>query len=131
MEMSQKSRGAQGMKHEVKRCNEKTSRVSIKEKCSHSHKTDRSESVEETSQDCKVGKTGSVSQKHRKIISKCVHTSEQYYANGMCKNCYHAKGRTKLATKCEHHDRALYAKGVCKNCYLSIYHKKKRSSKKI
>lgn len=49
----------------------------------------------------------------------------------MCKNCYHAKGRTKLATKCEHKDRALYAKGVCKNCYLSIYHKKKRKNKKI
>jgi hypothetical protein len=36
-----------------------------------------------------------------------------------------------LATKCDHKDRALYAKGVCKNCYLSIYHKKKRNSKKI
>ena len=53
-----------------------------------------------------------------------------YYANGMCQNCYHSKGRTKKATKCEHTDRALYAKGICKNCYLSIYHKKKRSALK-
>ena len=103
----------------------------------HSNRSDRSESVEETSQDSKVtldsaanAKSSVVFQKHRKIISKCPHSSEQYYANGMCKNCYHAKGRTKLATKCDHTDRALYAKGVCKNCYLSIYHKKKRSSKK-
>lgn len=48
----------------------------------------------------------------------------------MCKNCYHARGRTKKASKCEHSDRPLYAKGICKNCYLSIYHKKKRSANK-
>lgn len=65
-------------------------------------------------------------QKHRKVITKCPHTEEQYYANGMCKNCYHSKGRTKLASLCEHNTRPLYAKGVCKNCYLSIYHKRKR-----
>ena len=69
-------------------------------------------------------------QKHRKLISMCPHTEEQYYANGMCKNCYHSKGRQKKATTCEHSDRTLYAKGLCKNCYLSIYHKKKRSTKK-
>lgn len=72
------------------------------------------------------GANNEVQQKHRKIITKCPHSEEQYYANGMCKNCYHSKGRTKLATQCEHNTRALYAKGVCKNCYLSIYHKRKR-----
>jgi hypothetical protein len=69
------------------------------------------------------GKLKAVSSKHRKDISKCGHSSESYYANGMCKNCYHAKGRTKKADECKHHDRVLYAKGVCKNCYLSDYHK--------
>lgn len=44
----------------------------------------------------------------------------------MCKNCYHAKGRTKKASLCPHNDRVLYAKGVCKNCYLSSYHKVKK-----
>jgi len=44
----------------------------------------------------------------------------------MCKNCYHAKGRTKRAHLCPHKERVLYAKGVCKNCYLSSYHKTKR-----
>lgn len=48
----------------------------------------------------------------------------------MCKNCYHAKGRTKKATKCPHSDRPLYAKGICKNCYLSTYHKDKRQEKR-
>lgn len=68
--------------------------------------------------------------RHRNEISKCTHAAQQYYANGMCKNCYHAKGRTKKAQECTHHDRPLYAKGVCKNCYLSIYHKDKRLEKK-
>jgi hypothetical protein len=44
----------------------------------------------------------------------------------MCKNCYHAKGRTKKAYLCKHNERTLYAKGVCKNCYLSSYHRVKR-----
>lgn len=48
----------------------------------------------------------------------------------MCKNCYHAKGRTKLATECIHKDRLLYARGICKNCYLSDYHKQKRRARK-
>lgn len=75
--------------------------------------------------DVKLGKTKGI-QRHRKMISKCGHVAESYYANGMCKNCYHSKGRTKMATKCPHSDRILYAKGVCKNCYLSSYHKQKR-----
>jgi hypothetical protein len=40
--------------------------------------------------------------KHRKVISKCPHMTKTYYANGMCKNCYHSKGRKKLATQCQH-----------------------------
>jgi hypothetical protein len=68
--------------------------------------------------------------KHRKLISKCGHDSENYYANGMCKNCYHQKGRTKRASACEHSERCLYAKGLCKNCYLSVYHKQKRTAKR-
>lgn len=69
-------------------------------------------------------------QKHRHQITKCGHDDQPYYANGMCQNCYHAKGRTKKSSKCEHTDRPLYAKGICKNCYLSIYHKKKRTDLK-
>ena len=68
--------------------------------------------------------------KHRKVISKCPHTDKTYYANGMCKNCYHAKGRKKKGTTCGHEDRVLYAKGMCKNCYLSKYHKTKRIDNK-
>lgn len=49
----------------------------------------------------------------------------------MCKNCYHAKGRTKKAIECEHKDRVLYAKGICKNCYLSVYHKERRMKARI
>lgn len=60
--------------------------------------------------------------KHRKVITKCAHVEEHYYASGMCKNCYHSKGRNKMASKCEHHDRKLYARGVCKACYLREYH---------
>jgi hypothetical protein len=67
---------------------------------------------------------------HKHHITKCTHSAQEYYANGMCKNCYHAKGRTKKATKCPHYDRPLYAKGICKNCYLSTYHKGKRQEKR-
>lgn len=67
---------------------------------------------------------------HKHEITKCTHSGQEYYANGMCKNCYHAKGRTKKATKCPHSDRPLYAKGICKNCYLSTYHKDKRQEKR-
>lgn len=60
----------------------------------------------------------------------CPHEGEAYYANGMCKNCYHLKGRTKKATSCEHKERVMYSKGVCKNCYLSVYHKQKRAERR-
>ena len=68
--------------------------------------------------------------KHRKKITKCEHTHLEYYAKGMCKNCYHSKGkRSKKATKCKHTDRSHYAKGLCKNCYLHFFHLKKKLKK--
>ena len=67
--------------------------------------------------------------KHRKVISKCKHTRLEYYANGMCKNCYHKGGRKKKATGCPHQDKLHYAKGMCKNCYLHRYHKTKRDQR--
>ena len=66
--------------------------------------------------------------KHRKEITKCEHVTEQYYASGMCKNCYHSKGRNKMAERCEHKDRKLYARGVCKACYLRDYHSRIRKA---
>lgn len=53
--------------------------------------------------------------------------NEHYYASGMCKNCYHSKGRNKMAEKCEHTDRKLYARGVCKACYLREYHNRAKT----
>ncbi|CAI2386539.1 unnamed protein product [Moneuplotes crassus] len=62
--------------------------------------------------------------RHRKLITKCEHTDEEYYAKGMCKKCYHNKGeRSKYATTCGHTDKFHYAKGLCKGCYLTEYHK--------
>ena len=48
-------------------------------------------------EECKIDKNGK-EVKHRKKIINCSHVTEEYYAKGMCKNCYHNKGRTKLAT---------------------------------
>ena len=67
--------------------------------------------------------------KHRNEITRCPHVNGVYYASGMCKNCYHCKGRNKLATLCEHTDRKLYARGVCKACYLRQYHNRTKSAK--
>ena len=64
--------------------------------------------------------------KHRNEITKCPHVDGIYYASGMCKNCYHSKGRNKMATLCEHTDRKLYARGICKACYLREYHNRNR-----
>lgn len=72
----------------------------------------------------KNNKTAQKGARSKKEITKCAHVDGIYYASGMCKNCYHSKGRNKLATKCEHTDRKLYAHGVCKACYLRNYHKK-------
>lgn len=33
--------------------------------------------------------------KNKRIISRCPHTSQKYYAKGMCKKCYHNFGREK------------------------------------
>ena len=67
--------------------------------------------------------------KHRNEITKCPHVDGIYYASGMCKNCYHCKGRNKLATLCDHTERKLYARGICKACYLKEYHNRTRSAK--
>ena len=67
--------------------------------------------------------------KHRNEITKCPHVDGIYYASGMCKNCYHSKGRIKLATLCEHTDRKLYARGICKACYLREYHNRVKFGK--
>ena len=71
--------------------------------------------------------------KGRKVINMCAHVDKQYYCKGMCKNCYHSKGREKLAFKCEHRDRKLYARGFCKACYLREHHtaKNRPTVKKI
>lgn len=60
----------------------------------------------------------------------CGHNEEPYYANDMCRNCYHRMGRKKKATDCEHTDRKLYAKGICKYCYLNKYYKKTKGAEK-
>ena len=65
--------------------------------------------------------------KHRKEINRCEHVTDHYYASGMCKNCYHSKGRVKMAELCDHKDRKLYARGVCKACYLRDYHNRLRT----
>ncbi|CDW83071.1 UNKNOWN [Stylonychia lemnae] len=80
------------------------------------------------SKNSKVIFKSSSQSKFKKIVKAvhCGHSNDQYYANGMCRNCYHREGRNKRATDCPHLDRKLYAKGQCKNCYLSIYHKEKR-----
>jgi len=31
--------------------------------------------------------------KPKSIITKCEHTNVAYYAQGLCRNCYHSKGR--------------------------------------
>jgi len=68
--------------------------------------------------------------KHRKVITLCPHIDQEYYAKGMCRNCYHNRGkRTKKASKCLHTDRDHYAKGLCKNCYLHFFHIKKKARK--
>ena len=68
--------------------------------------------------------------KHRRIVSKCPHKHAPYYAKGMCRNCYHSKGRNKKATKCGHEARAMYAKGICRACYLRRYHKSKKEDER-
>lgn len=59
-----------------------------------------------------------------KLAKNCAHIDAKAYALGMCKNCYHSRGRTKLATDCEHLDRKMYAHNVCKGCYLKIFQRR-------
>lgn len=50
---------------------------------------------------------------YRKNVSKitdCEHVDAQFYSKGLCKNCYHKRGRVKLATGCQHKARKLYAR---------------------
>ena len=63
-------------------------------------------------------------------MTSCPHINLDFYAKGMCKNCYHSRGREKPADKCPHVDRANYAHGICKNCYLSAYHRHRRAKKR-
>jgi hypothetical protein len=51
---------------------------------------------------------------------------EPFYSKGMCRNCYHARGRKKPSQNCDHINRPNYALGLCKNCYLKQYHKERR-----
>lgn len=60
----------------------------------------------------------------RKEITSCDHTDREFYAKGMCKNCYHKWGRNKPATCCA--SKKMYAKGLCQNCYMKQYGKVKR-----
>lgn len=62
--------------------------------------------------DKKTGKTKCLT-KHRKLIINCSHIHEEYYAKGMCKNCYHNKGqKSKKASKCPHTSKSHYARGL-------------------
>ena len=63
--------------------------------------------------------------KQKRKVTLCEHTHEEYYSKGLCKNCYHRKGRVKLASLCPHPQRKLYARGVCKGCYLKLNSNKK------
>ena len=78
-----------------------------------------------------TGKGSTKPKKHRKAITLCEHIYDHYYASGMCKNCYHSKGRLKMAKMCEHTDRTLYARGVCKACYLRNYHSRLRQQQQL
>lgn len=66
--------------------------------------------------------------KKTKKITACPHTSKPFYSKGMCRNCYHARGRKKPANQCEHSSRPNYALGLCKNCYLKKYHEDRKKA---
>ena len=50
-------------------------------------------------------------------IIQCIHTDRKYHALGMCKNCYHNRGRRTKATACKHKNRSNYSFGLCNSCY--------------
>ena len=61
------------------------------------------------------------------MITDCDHHDREFYAKGMCKNCYHKHGRNKIAECCP--NKKMYALGLCQNCYMKHYGKEKRSEK--
>lgn len=60
----------------------------------------------------------------------CEHTNQKHYAKGLCRNCYHSKGRKKHANLCDHPERSHYAKGLCKGCYLKLFKAKSKKNYK-
>lgn len=64
--------------------------------------------------------------RHRKVITKCVHTLSEYYSKGMCKKCYYKVGKKVRASICRHTERMHYAKGLCHSCYVLKFKKKKQ-----
>ena len=71
-----------------------------------------------------------MSSKLVKKNTRCPHTERPFYSKGMCKHCYHLKGRSKPAYTCPHPTKPNYARGLCRHCYLTEYHKayKKKNS---
>lgn len=65
----------------------------------------------------------------KKEITECEHVDREFYAKGMCKNCYHKKGRMKPAECCP--DKKMYALNFCQNCYMKHYGKEKRKENKV
>lgn len=63
----------------------------------------------------------------KKEITNCEHVDREFYAKGMCKNCYHKKGRTKPATCCP--NKTMYSRNLCQNCYMKFYGKSRRRSR--
>ena len=80
-----------------------------------------------TEEDC-PSKSGQSSQRKKKEITNCEHVDRDFYAKGMCKNCYHKKGRTKPASCCP--DKKMYSLNLCQNCYMKRYGKEKRKENK-
>jgi hypothetical protein len=66
-------------------------------------------------------------QRKKKVITDCEHHDREFYAKGMCKNCYHKYGRNKPANCCP--NKKMYALGLCQNCYMKHYGKEKRGEK--
>ena len=101
------------------------------------HKEEDKEAIEKIEHDCLakyelscVNKKSEIGTRHRKVITEWPHTDQEYYAKGMCRNCYHNKGqRSKKAYKWVHNDRDHYAKGLCKSCYLHFFHIKNKERK--
>jgi len=60
----------------------------------------------------------------KKEITNCEHVDQKFYAKGMCKNCYHKKGRTKPANCCP--NKTMYSRNLCQNCYMKYYGKQRR-----